>query len=94
MPFTGVPVTVPPSVPVPGFVPTVMVIVLAAPATIFPLTSSTATCTPGVMETPTGTFEGCPTKTSFVAVPTVPETVSVSGARLHAAGVPATVQLL
>ena len=79
---------------VPGFVPIVMVTVLVAPATTFPLMSSTATCTPGVMETPTGTFEGCATKTSFVAVPTVPETVSASGVRLHRRGVPATVQLL
>ncbi len=90
MPFTGVPVTVPPIPALPGVV--LMVTELVAPATTLPLTSSTATCTPGVMETPTGTFEGCATKTSFVAVPTVPETVSASGVRLHV--VLATVQLL
>src|SRR5271167_1000718 len=67
VPFTGMAVAVPPSVPEEGLVPMATVIELVAPVTIFPLASSMATDTAGMIEAPAFVLEGCDMNASLVA---------------------------
>ena len=66
-PLTAATVTVPPNVPLPGFVPIVRVTLDVLPVTTFPLASSIDTCTAGVMLAPAATLIGCVVKTTLLA---------------------------
>src|SRR5207248_454777 len=64
-------VTVPPSVPLPGFVPIATVTFPIRPVAGFPCASCAVTCTAGVIAAPAGVVLGCTENTSCVAVPAV-----------------------
>src|SRR5579863_8797747 len=70
-PFTAATVSVPPSVPVDGFVPMATVMELLAEVTTLPKASSTLTVTAGEMKLPAVTLVGWTVKASLFAAPTV-----------------------
>src|SRR3954465_6029189 len=60
-------VAVPDSVPPPGLVPIATVMLAVELVTVLPNTSSTATCTAGLIATPAVVVDGCPVKATFEA---------------------------
>jgi hypothetical protein len=70
-PATAFEVTVPESVPLPGFVPMASVIAFVAVVTMLPPASSMVTVTAGVIEATAAVLVGCAVNTSFVAEPAV-----------------------
>src|SRR5205814_1782929 len=70
-PPTAACVSVPPSVPVPGFVPIATVTFPVNPFAVFPCASCAVTCTAGVITAPAAVVLGSTVNTSWVAVPAV-----------------------
>src|SRR6185295_13004457 len=66
-PLTADTVSVPDSVPLPGFVPMATVTLALELVTVFPNASCTATCTDGLIATPAVAFVGCTLKASLFA---------------------------
>ena len=66
-PLTAAAVSVPPSVPLPGFVPRAIVTLEVFVVTTLPLASSTATWTAGAMLAPAAVLLGWALKTSLLA---------------------------
>src|SRR5712692_9868283 len=70
-PATAAMLAVPPSVPLPGFVPIATVTVPVNPVAVLPWASWAVTWTAGVIAAPAVVAVGCTLKLSFVAAPGV-----------------------
>ena len=86
-PLEAATITVPLSVPPPGFVPMAMVTLLLSLATRLPLASSTETCTAGEMLAPAAVLPGCVVNTTLLAAPRMLNAAEVEPVRLPSAAV-------
>src|SRR5438046_1752086 len=78
-PPTALTVSVPPKVPLDGFVPIAIVTGFVADVMGLPAMSSIVTTTAGVIDAPAVTFVGCTVNASFDAVPVVTVIVTELG---------------